>query len=103
MKNLFKIGIAGCLLSLLSFSFLTVSGCSPGKADKGKHISTGGSPVVSMPVSTSSFAVVTETAFELPDQAVTYLKPVNDPKPDNTNYQLVRKESLKLHKAIRDC
>lgn len=32
-----------------------------------------------------------------------YIKPVNDPKPDNTNYQLIRTATLKLHKAIRDC
>lgn len=109
MKNLFKNALCGFLVCCLSLIVLTTKAYSPAwhyktektgkvfKAEKNQHFVVAGYAVnMQADLNCASPEMLIEAR-------VIYIQPGNDPKPDNTHYQLVRKETLKLHKAIRDC
>lgn len=107
MKNSIFYAFKALFVLLISLTFLTASAYSPGitkektgftvKVDKTVKADIGSA------YSIASIADIPARENLTMNIHFSYVQPVNDPKPDNTNFQLVRMHTLKLHKAIRDC
>lgn len=110
MKNSNPNKRIGFLIGLFCFALMINTAFTASSPDKQKTKTEKGIHVTSITQNVTAIAVKGNfmlTAFDMPVvvtckpvETICYPVAVNDVKPDNTNYQLIRAKHLKLHVAI---
>lgn len=114
MKSLFNFPKVIAICVALMFAVSSLHAYSPHeRAGTKTELKVKGFNLVDVSVTVAHEVNQLNFAFSVADAAAnqvctderyfTYLKPVNDAKPDNTNIQIWRSKTLNLNSVMRDC